>query len=249
MSTSRDDATQTVVDTLKQARSVVVLTGAGVSAESGVPTFRDAQTGLWAHHKAEDIATPEAFASDPLFAWNWYRWRRSLVAQAEPNAGHYALAQMATLVPNLTLITQNVDGLHAAAGSESVIEFHGNLFDDRCDSCGVRSRATQHEPLDAPPTCNRCGVILRPGVVLFGELIPESLLRRSTQAAQHCDVFLSVGTSSLVYPAASLAKTALSAGASVVEINMEPTPLSGVADAAIYAPSASVLPALVAALQ
>ena len=193
-----------------------VLTGAGISAESGVPTFRDAQSGLWARYDPLDLATPEAFLRDPALIWRWYRWRRELVAAAEPNPGHRALAQLADVVPCLTLITQNVDGLHQRAGSTDVIEFHGNLFENRCFVEGCAVACDDHDDI---PVCSGCGGHVRPGVIWFGEAIPEQALNASFAAAKDCDLFLSIGTSSLVYPAAGLAEIAKNAGATVAEIN------------------------------
>lgn len=231
-----------LAERLRDARHVCVLTGAGISAESGVPTFREAQTGLWAQFSPLDLATPEAFLRDPEVVWKWYRWRRDLVARAEPNAGHLALAELAGLVPRLTLVTQNVDGLHQRAGSRDVIEFHGNIFEDRCfvEGCSVD---VSHD--DAVPTCPGCGGQVRPGVVWFGESIPEAALARSFAAAGDCDLFLSVGTSSLVYPAAGLADAALAAGAVVVEINPEPTELAERCGFVIAGNAGTALPKLV----
>ena len=222
-----------------------VLTGAGVSAESGVPTFREAQTGLWAKYDPLDLATPEAFERDPELVWRWYRWRRGLVARVEPNAGHRALAELQSLVPRLTLVTQNVDGLHQRAGSRDVIEFHGNLFIDRCFA---EARTVEPGGDDGIPTCPHCGSYARPGVVWFGEAIPEDALHASFAAAADCDVFLSVGTSSLVYPAAGLADIARQGGATTVEINPAPTPEAGRFDFALAANSGVVLPKLVESL-
>lgn len=231
-----------LIAALRDARHVCVLTGAGVSAESGVPTFRDAQEGLWAQYAAEDLATPEAFLADPALVWRWYRWRRDLVAEAEPNAGHYALARLAEMVPRLTLITQNVDNLHQRAGSRDVIEFHGNLFSDRCFSEGTFT--VGDATLDVP-TCPDCGGNLRPGVVWFGEAIPEAALDASCAAAADCDLFLSVGTSSQVYPAAGLADLARNNDAMVAEINPNPTMHAANFDVAIAAKSGIALPKLV----
>jgi NAD-dependent deacetylase len=227
---------------LGQARHVCVLTGAGISAESGVPTFREAQTGLWEQYDPLQLATPEAFLEDPALVWRWYRWRRELVAQAEPNPGHVALARLATLVPRLTLVTQNVDGLHQRAGSQDVIEFHGNIFVNRCfvEACEVHCAEDEEQP-----TCPGCGAPVRPGVVWFGEAIPESALIASTAAAAECDVFLSVGTSSLVYPAAGLAKLAAEGGATVIEINPNPTEMSSEFHYSIAENAGSALPELV----
>lgn len=207
-----------LVDRLRQARHVAVLTGAGVSAESGVPTFRDAQTGLWARYKAEDLATPEAFARDPELVWSWYRMRAELVRRAAPNPAHLALARLETLIPRLTLLTQNVDGLHVRAGSRQVVELHGNILRARCTrDCG----RVPYEQLgsDTVPRCANCGGLLRPDVVWFGEQLPRAALETAFAAAQECDVFMSVGTSNIVEPAASLPWMAAAAGAVVAVIN------------------------------
>ncbi|MGH8286848.1 MAG: SIR2 family NAD-dependent protein deacylase [Steroidobacteraceae bacterium] len=241
-----------LVNALQNAEHVVVLTGSGISAESGVPTFRDAQTGLWARFSPEEIATPEAFARDPALVWRWYRWRRELVESARPNAGHEALKELATLVARFTLITQNVDGLHQRAGSTDLIEFHGNIMRDRCSrGCGVSvpNRAALAPGDDQPPRCHACGAMLRPDVVWFGEAIPEAALIGAGAAVDACDVFMSVGTSSLVFPAAALAAEARRAGALIVEVNPNPTPLTPTADFALQAPAGAALPALVAALR
>lgn len=231
-----------LIAALRAAQHVCVLTGAGVSAESGVPTFRDAQSGLWAKYDPLDLATPEAFVRDPALIWRWYRWRRELVAKANPNPGHKALATLATRVPQLTLVTQNVDGLHQRAGSRDVIEFHGNLFENRCfvENCVV----PEDDGADVP-TCPGCGGKLRPGVVWFGEAIPEKALHESFAAAANCDLFLSIGTSSLVYPAAGLAEVARSAGATVVEINPNPTAHADGFDFLLQGNAAAVLPELI----
>jgi len=231
---------------LRDARHVCVLTGAGVSAESGVPTFRDAQSGLWEKYDPFDLATPEAFLRDPVLIWRWYRWRQELVAATEPNPGHVALATLATIAPRLTLVTQNVDGLHQRAGSKDVIEFHGNLFANRCfvEGCLVECDADS-----SVPVCPGCGSNVRPGVVWFGEAIPEHVLNESFAAATDCDVFLSVGTSSLVYPAAGLAEVAKTSGAVVVEVNPNPTGLSAGFDYVIAGNAGEVLPQVVEQLQ
>ena len=209
-----------LVDALITARHVCVLTGAGISAESGVPTFRDAQTGLWAKYDPMQLATPEAFEANPELVWDWYHYRRELVLAVEPNAAHRSLAELAELVPRLTLVTQNVDGLHARAGSRDVIEFHGNLFVTRCFADGTVVEGVDSEAL---PYCPSCDSPLRPGVVWFGESIPEAALNESFAAAADCDVFLSIGTSSQIYPAAGLIDIALESGAFVAEINPDPT--------------------------
>jgi len=243
--TSHCDIPGALVEALRDARHVCVLTGAGVSAESGVPTFRDAQEGLWARYRAEDLATPEAFLADPALVWRWYRWRRGIVAGVEPNPGHHALATLAALVPRLTLVTQNVDNLHQRAGSTDVIEFHGNIFDDRCFADGTLQAGD--DTLDVP-LCQDCGSPLRPGVVWFGEAIPERALDVSCAAAADCDVFLSVGTSSAVYPAAGLADIARESDAMLVEINPNPTPQASRFDFALAGKSGLVLPELIESL-
>jgi NAD-dependent deacetylase len=235
-----------LIDALAAARHVCVLTGAGISAESGVPTFRDAQSGLWEKYDPLDLATPEAFLSDPELIWRWYRWRRELVAAAEPNPGHIALANLTNCVPKLTLVTQNVDGLHQRAGSDEVIEFHGNLF---ADLCFVEGCAVEVDPASSVPVCPACGSDVRPGVVWFGESIPEHALNVSLAAATDCDVFLSIGTSSLVYPAAGLAEIAKKSGAVVVEVNPNPTGLSAGFDYVIAGNAGDVLPQILQQLR
>jgi len=210
-----------------------------------VPTFREAQTGLWDKYDPLELATPEAFARDPELVWRWYRWRRELVARAEPNAGHRALAELQSLVPRLTLVTQNVDGMHQRAGSRDVIEFHGNLFSNRCFADG---RIVETDAGDAVPRCPDCGDYLRPGVVWFGEAIPEDALHVSFAAAADCDVFMSIGTSSLVYPAAGLADVALESGAVTIEVNPSPTGQSDAYTAALRGNAGVVLPKLVESL-
>ena len=232
-----------LLDALRAAQHVCVLTGSGISAESGVPTFREAQTGLWEQYDPHELATPEAFQRDPALVWRWYRWRRELVAGVEPNAGHHALVSLASLVPELTLVTQNVDGLHQRAGSDGVIEFHGNLFEDRCfvEGCIVSDADLSAEV----PVCPGCGGMLRPGVVWFGEAIPESAMHAAAAAVSGCDLFFSIGTSALVWPAAGLADAARQQGASVVEINLDATPLSSQTDFCLQGKSGALLPELV----
>ena len=210
-----------------------------------MPTFREAQTGLWEKYDPLELATPEAFARDPELVWRWYRWRRELVAGAEPNAGHRALAELQSLVPRLTLVTQNVDGMHQRAGSRDVIEFHGNLFSNRCFADG---RIVETDVGDAVPRCPDCGDYLRPGVVWFGEAIPEDALHVSFAAAADCDVFMSIGTSSLVYPAAGLADVALESGAVTIEVNPSPTGQSDAYTASLRGNAGVVLPKLVESL-
>lgn len=221
---------------------MVALSGSGISAESGVPTFRDAQTGLWERYDPLELATPEAFARDPSLVWEWYEWRRGLVANAGPNPGHRALAELERRIPGFTLVTQNVDGLHQRAGSRNVIELHGNIMRSRCSAEGVIVREYERE--DTPPRCPGCGAFLRPDVVWFGEMLPLGVLEVASEAARGCDLFLSIGTSSLVYPAAALPYEALENGATVVEINPTLTPLSANANFALRGPAGQVLPDL-----
>lgn len=217
---------EAVVELLQNAKHVVVFTGAGASAESGIPTFRDALTGLWEHFDASKHATAEAFRADPSLCWGWYEWRRSKVIQAHPNGAHTAIAQLAMHVPSLTVITQNVDDLHERAGSRSVTHLHGSLHTPRCIDCGHAHEllpTSEGLPPEGtriePPQCIICAGLIRPGVVWFGEMLPETEWAFALTSAATCDVFLSIGTSGVVYPAAELPLRALSAGATVVHIN------------------------------
>lgn len=233
---------------LRQARHVCVLTGAGISAESGIPTFRDAQEGLWAQYSPLDLATPEGFERDPELVWRWYEWRRGMVRAALPNPGHLALAQLASRVPRLTLVTQNVDGLHQRAGSPHVLEYHGNILRDRCTVERVVAERSDDSRASPLPRCASCGGLLRPDVVWFGEMIPRGALVVADEAAADCDAFLSVGTSSLVYPAAGLAEAALRRGVPVIEVNPNATDLSPRADVVLQGPAGLILPELLRAL-
>ena len=230
---------------LHRAGSVCASTGAGMSAESGIPTFRDEQTGLWTKVKPEEIATPEAFARDPVKLWEWYRWRRSELAKIEPHAGHLALAEWESQVDELVVVTQNVDGLHHRAGSQKVIELHGRLDVVRCTACEYE--VVGLEDLGPDPHCPECAARLRPGVVWFGETLPPRALNAAIEAAQRCDVMLVIGTSGVVQPAASLAGAAKTYGAAVIEVNPNPTPLSGYADVCVRLGCGAALPAIDAA--
>jgi NAD-dependent deacetylase len=232
-----------LTSTLRSSSRTVVLTGSGISAESGVPTFREAQTGLWERFEPQELATPEAFERDPRLVWDWYAWRRKLVAQAAPNPGHLALAEMQDLGQNFTLVTQNVDGLHQRAGSRDVIELHGNIRQTRCSVEGVE--VEEFEESGSPPVCPSCGGPLRPDVVWFGEMLPSGALDAASDAARGADLFLSVGTSSLVYPAAALPYEALESGATLVEINPGQTPLTPHANYALRGSAGDVLPRLI----
>ncbi|MCO8161309.1 NAD-dependent deacylase [Pseudomonas sp. 21LCFQ010] len=238
---------------LRDAGHVVVFTGAGVSAESGIPTFRDALTGLWARYDPAALATAEAFERDPALVWGWYEWRRAKVLSAAPNAAHQAIAELAQRVPKLTVVTQNVDDLHERAGSQDVLHLHGSLHASRCFDC-----AQPHElPLLVPehpeagqriepPLCRHCHGMVRPGVVWFGESLPELAWERALEAARSCDLLLSVGTSGLVQPAAEIPRIALRHGAQVVHINLQPEPVNGIREYTLAGRAAQVLPTLLA---
>ena len=222
-----------LVAALRAARDVAVLTGAGVSAESGVPTFRDAQQGLWAQFDPRELATPSAFARNPKRVWDWYAMRRDMVARVAPNPAHFALAELERRVPAFLLATQNVDGLHQRAGSVRVVELHGNITRVRCADEGTVV-AQWREPADAlPPRCPACGAFLRPDVVWFEEMLPADALAAAEDAARRCDVLIVAGTSAEVYPAAALPARARRAGALVVEVNPNETALSAAAESAV----------------
>lgn len=229
------------------AGSVAVLTGEGISAESGAPGFRDAQAGLWARWSPEDLATPQAFQRNPRLVWDWYRWRRELVRDAEPGAGHLALARLERRVPRFHLSTQNVDGLHQRAGSRNPVELHGNLFRDLCAYEGTEVELPA-VVVESPPRCPRCGGPVRPGVVWFGEPLPRREMQEAETAAAGCDVYLVVGTSGLVHPACGLPDAARRAGAFVVEINPEPTPLTDSVHLFLRGPAGAALVSLLEAL-
>ena len=229
---------------LPGARSIAVLTGAGISAESGVPTFRG-PGGLWRDFRPEDLATPEAFARDPRLVWEWYDWRRQKISAAKPNLGHYALVTLEKRSPDFALITQNVDGLHPLAGSRNLLEIHGNLWRTRCLSCREVRENREPQLARLPPRCP-CEGLLRPDVVWFGEPLPYDLLKRAIRAVEACDLMLVVGTSGLVQPAASMADSALDRGVPVVEINLDPTPLSDRATYVLHGKAGEILPKLIA---
>lgn len=216
----------TIAKLLQEAKHVVIFTGAGVSAESGIPTFRDALTGLWSRFDPGQLATAEAYRADPSLCWGWYEWRRLKVLQAQPNAAHLAIAEFAQHVPKLTVVTQNVDDLHERAGSQDVIHLHGSLHSPRCIDCGnahMTPLPSDDLPGDGcrlePPRCETCDGYIRPGVGWFGEMLPESAWSAGLKAAGECDLFFSIGTSGVVYPAAELPLRALSTGATVVHVN------------------------------
>jgi len=234
-------------DRLRERRRLCVLSGAGISAESGVPTFRDAADALWSRFRPEELANPAAFARDPGRVWAWYAWRRQHVLAAEPNAAHHALVRLARAWPDTVVVTQNVDGLHQRAGLDAVIEFHGSLLRNRCaGGCGAVDVPDPTDP--RMPACPGCGRPVRPDVVWFGETIPADALAAAAKAAARCTALLVVGTSAEVYPAAGLADIARAGGAALVEINPSATPLTDSADISLRGPAGRGLPALVAAL-
>ena len=247
-----DDSIARAADELKRAKRVAVLTGAGVSAESGIPTFR-ASDGLWENHPIEDVATPEGFARDPGLVWRFYNARRANVAKVKPNPGHHALAKLEErLGDDFTLITQNVDGLHQTAGSIRVLELHGSLYRTRCTGCRrIEDRGL--EALPDLPECAKCGAMLRPDIVWFHEMLPDQVWREAGRAAALCDVLLVVGTSAVVHPAASLIPMARERygspdkprGATVIEFNLTRTEASRFADIGLYGPSGQILPQVI----
>jgi NAD-dependent deacetylase len=230
-------------DWLRSASSITVLTGAGISAESGIPTFRG-PGGLWRNYRPEQLATPQAFARDPKLVWEWYDWRRGLIAEAKPNPGHLALAELEARTQRFTLITQNVDGLHDRAGSRNILKIHGDIWMVRCQSCGAEQHDGRAKLPELPPRC-ACGGLLRPGVVWFGEALPAGVWERAEEAACAAEVFLAAGTSAVVYPAAGLVPLARASGAKVIEINIGETAFSSEVDCALRGPAGSILPQLI----
>jgi NAD-dependent deacetylase len=235
-----------IAERLKAATNVLALTGAGISQESGVPTFRG-RDGLWKSFRAEDLATPEAFERDPATVWQWYNWRRSLIKPLAPNPGHYALAALEKAIETFTLVTQNVDGLHRAAGSTNPIEMHGTLWRVRCLQCN-KCFENREVPIQILPTCNACGGLLRPDVVWFGEALDADLLHAISRAVEKAHVMLIVGTSGKVQPAASFGLLAKKAGAFVVEVNRSKTPQSPFFDISLEGKAGEILPLLVESL-
>jgi NAD-dependent deacetylase len=236
---------------VRRAERVVAFTGAGVSRESGLDTFRGAG-GLWESRRPEELATPEAFARDPGQVWRWYAWRHCVAAAAAPNPAHLALARWESLFPSFLLVTQNVDDLHQRAGSRQLVSLHGTLAEAVCDRCGRRrpmAEAVAESPAE-PPRCGEAGCDgrFRPGVVWFGESLPAAALARASRAAASCDLLLAAGTSAVVYPAAGLIEIALRAGAWVIEVNPEPTPFTRHARLRLAATAGEALPALTEAM-
>ena len=234
---------------LADAQHLVVFTGAGVSAESGVSTFRDALTGLWARFDPMQLATPEAFLADPKLVWGWYEWRRQLLLKAQPNPAHQAIVKLAEQVPKLTVITQNVDDLHERAGSRNVLHLHGSIFKPRCFNCAkpytlAAAPAMSHEQALPPPLCPDCQGMIRPGVVWFGEALPQAEMEAAFVAAEHCDVLLSIGTSGVVQPAAQIPQLALRGGAWVAHINPEPVNCQHPRELSLVGAAGHILPLL-----
>lgn len=238
------DLSADFVKLLRNAKNIVILTGAGISKESGIPTFREAQTGLWTKYDPMDLATPQAFQRNPKLVWDWYAWRRGLILNSNPNPGHYALVKMETRAPNFTLITQNIDGLHEKAGSKHIIELHGNINRNKCSDENVIVEIMDDNE-ETPPRCPNCGGLIRPDVVWFGENLPPEALADALEASQTCDVFFSIGTSTLVHPAASLPLYALAQGAILIEINPVDTPITLKAEFVFKGASGDVLPNMV----
>lgn len=250
----QDNSIAHAAELLRQALSVSVLTGAGVSKESGIPTYRDALTGLWANYDFTELASPEGFQRNPKLVWDWYTERRVQLQAVQPNAGHYALAQLAQRYSNFTLITQNVDDLHERAGSRGVLHLHGSLMQTRCffDCQGHPTMVEEADFItpdqDGPPACPHCGRWLRPDVVWFGEMLPYGMIEMAKHAVINSDVVLVIGTSGMVYPAAGLPHAAYHAGISVIEINPEETDLSQLASLTLRGASGIILPQLLEAL-
>lgn len=244
-----DGAIVRAADLLAGAERLVVATGAGMSRESGIPTFRDALDGLWARYDPRELATREGFRADPPRVFGWYNYRRGLIAAAEPHGGHRALVRLEELVPEVAVVTQNIDGLHGQAGSSEVVELHGNINRFKCfeHDHPVDAEVPVSEtdgPLE-PPRCPRCGSPIRPDVVWFGEMLPPGVLERAEALSERCDVMLVVGTSGIVYPAAGLPARARGAGAAVIEVNTEPSDLTGMMDVFLRGAAGAVLPDLV----
>lgn len=240
---SASSTIQELKERIRQAAAVTVLTGAGISADSGVPTFRGAE-GLWKDYRAEELASPEAFARNPKLVWEWYNWRRELIATKQPNPAHNALVELEHGVENFWLITQNVDGLHPLAGSQRLSEIHGNIWKVRCTQCG-RISVNRDVPIAILPECSTCGGLLRPHIVWFGESLDPEDLQQSFDALRHCDVLLIIGTSGVVYPAASFGPIAKDNGAFVAELNLDPTPHSDLVDVAIQGHAKDLVPQLI----
>lgn len=233
--------TGVLIELLTRAKHVAVSTGAGISAESGIPTFRGKE-GLWKKYRAEELATPTAFAQNPELVWEFYEWRRGIIAEKKPNPGHNVLARWESVFPVFSLITQNIDGLHQKAGSTDMLELHGNIWKLRCTEEGTISENHETPLKKIPPLCPDCGALLRPHVVWFGESLSPTVLQKAFQLSSECDVMFVIGTSALVQPAASLPLSAAETGAKIVEINPDPTPLTPYADFSFRGKAGEILP-------
>lgn len=247
------DEFERAVQALDGAELLVVATGAGMSKESGIPTFRDAMEGLWAHYDPEELATREGFRRSPARVWGWYNYRRGLIAREAPHGGHRALARLEKLVPRLVIVTQNIDGMHQRAGSGSVLELHGNINRFKCldgdHPVDIEIPVSDVDGPMEPPACSRCGSPVRPDVVWFGERLPPGIFERAEALAASCDAMLVVGTSGLVYPAAGLPLTARAGGATVIEVNTARSELSSQVDVFLEGPAGQLLPKLVSRIE
>jgi NAD-dependent deacetylase len=239
----RISVSQTLKSLLSKPTKVVVLTGAGISAESGVPTFRG-EDGLWKKFRPEELATFEAFMANPRLVWEWYEYRRKIIEEIKPNPGHLALVEFQNHFEKFDLVTQNVDGLHEQAGSKNVVELHGNIKRNKCIRCGTKYETSEKTIPGIPPKC-ACGGNLRPDVVWFGEMLPPDAINHAFQVSSACDLFFSIGTSAIVHPAASLPLLAKRNGAYVVEVNIEPTEISHLIDESLIGKAGEIMPLLV----
>ncbi len=237
-----------IADIAHNCKHIVVLTGAGISAESGVPTFRGKE-GLWGKFRPEELATMDAFMSNPEIVWEWYNWRRELMWKVQPNLGHDAITNLENLSDKFTLITQNVDGLHKLADTKNILELHGNIYRNKCVSCNTIIEETVEIQPDAIPSCQKCGGKIRPDVVWFGEMLDEQIIQKAFEDSEKSELFFSIGTSAVVHPAASLPVAAKERGAVLVEINMEATPITPIADYFIAGKSGEILPQIVALIK
>lgn len=236
-----------LVKLLTSTQRVAVLTGAGISAESGIPTFRGKE-GLWKKYRAQDLATVSAFRENPKLVWEWYDWRRNIISSKNPNPGHQVLAQWEKYFPSFVIITQNVDGLHQRAGSKNVLEIHGNIWKLRCMDEGIIVENYESPLKKIPPHCPDCGALLRPHVVWFGESLPFDTLNKAFTETRQCEVMFSIGTSAVVQPAASLPLKALEAGAKIVEVNPDPTPITSYTELSLRGKAGKLLPQISEAL-
>lgn len=245
---------QQAAELIQQANTITILTGAGVSKESGVPTFRDALEGLWAKYNPEQLATPYAFQENPKLVWDWYEWRRELVASVSPNPGHYALAEIENFKDLVTIITQNVDDLHEQAGSKNVIHLHGNIATHKCfDNCQgtptlIDTTQLEYDAEAGPPKCPYCQAYVRPNVVWFHESLPLIELNKAVEFSQLCDLMIVVGTSGLVSPASELPRIAKQNSAKIIEVNPDYSMITRYADIKLEAPSGEILPQVIEAL-